>query len=239
MEIYTFGDRNKEKILLIHPMFTSANFFKSFVEKLKDDYFFIIPTLSGHAENSTYVSTEQEENALNEFFTNNQIDRLKLVVGFSLGGNIAFNYFCKNTEKIDKVVVDSAPLFCFPKLVKRHFYKKYKNCLAKVRENADKAEYELNKCFHGMGESQKAVAPLVSNDSLNGLIESCYNNKLPTLFEATQRKIVFVYGTKDIARLCLSRIRKYKHSKFLILRGYNHCEFFMTKQDEYINQLVK
>ena len=239
MEIFTFGDINKEKVLLIHPMFTSADFFQSFIEKRKNDFFFIVPTLSGHGENSTYVSTEQEENTLCEFLKSNNIDHLNLVVGFSLGGNIAFDFFCKNADKIDKVVVDSAPLFRFPRLIKDHFYRKYKKCLNRVKANKANAANELNKCFHGMGESQQHIAPLVTLDSLKGLIESCYNNNQVNLSVDAQRKIVFVYGTKDIARLCLRKIKKYKSSKLVILPNYNHCEFFMNNSDEYWERICK
>ena len=239
MDTYTFGDINKEKVLLIHPMFTSAEFFRSFIEKHKGDYYFIVPTLSGHSENSTFISTEQEENALNEFLKSNNISHLNLVVGFSLGGNIAFDYFCKNADKVDKVVVDSAPLFRFPQFIKNHFYRKYKKCLNRVKANKANAANELNKCFHGMGESQQYIAPLVTSDSLKGLIESCYNNNLVNLSVDAQRKIVFVYGTKDVAKLCLRKIKKYKASKLVILPNYNHCELFMNNSDEYWEKICK
>ena len=239
MEIYTFGDRNKEKVLLFHPMFTSFEFFNSFVEKLQDEFFFIVPTLSGHTCCSTYVSMEHEEKDLEEFLRANGIDKIKLVIGFSLGGNIAFDYFSKNSDKIEKVIVDSAPLFRFPAFVKRNFYNKYQKCLEKVRENPSKAADELNKNFHGMGDTQKDVAQIVTTDSLKGLLESCYNISLPKLAEGEQAKILFVYGTKDIARLCLPRIRRYKHSKFVKLNALNHCEYFMKHQNEYIEKLVR
>ena len=239
MEISTYGNRNNENILLFHPMFTSAEFFNSFVEKLQDEFFFIVPTLSGHSHGSTYVSVEEEERQLDQFLQSNGIDKIKLVIGFSLGGNIAFDYFSKNSSKTEKVVVDSAPLFNFPRFVKRHFLSKYKKCLQKVRQNPTKAADELNKNFHGMGNAQKEVAQIVTDESLTGLIESCYNVDLPRLTETEQSKITFLYGTKDIAKLCLPRIRRYKHSSFVKLSGLNHCEYFMEHQDEYIQKFVR
>ena len=47
MKITTYGNKEKEKILLLHPMFTSAKFFDFMIDKLKD-YYLIIPTYSGH-----------------------------------------------------------------------------------------------------------------------------------------------------------------------------------------------
>ena len=239
MQIHTFGDRNKDAVLLFHPMFTNFEFFKSFVERLQDEFFFIIPTLSGHSDCSIYHSMENEERELDQFLRNNDIEELKLVIGFSLGGNIAFDYFSKNSNKIEKVIVDSAPIFKLPKLIKRHFYLKYKKCLERVRTNPANAAKELNKNFHGMGDVQKDVAQLVKTESLKGLLESCYNITLPKLSNDAQKKIVFLYGTKDIAKLCLPRIRRYKSSKFVKLRGLNHCEYFMKHQDEYVQKFVR
>ena len=238
MKICTYGNKNNEKILLIHPMFTNEEFFKECVNKLKDKYFLIVPTLSGHYENSTYISMENEEVEINNFLENNNINKLKLVIGFSLGGNIAYDFFCKNLNKVEKVIIDSSPIFKFPKCVKSYFYKKYKKCLLNIKENKVNIVDELNKYFHGMGESQKDITPLVTIDSLSNLIESCYNVNLYKLDKETQERITFLYGTKDIARLCLPRIKKYKYSKFVKLNNLNHCEYFIKHLDDYIKELI-
>lgn len=66
MKITTYGDKRNEKILLLHPMFTSSNFFEFAKDKFKN-YYLIIPTYSGHYENSNYISMQDEENTINEF----------------------------------------------------------------------------------------------------------------------------------------------------------------------------
>ena len=79
-----------------------------------------------------------------------------------------------------------------------------------IKEHPENTVKELNKCFNGMGEVQQYVAPIVTIESLKNLLESCYNIETPKLENDSQRKITFVYGTNDIARLCLPRIKKYK-----------------------------
>ncbi|MDE6408329.1 MAG: alpha/beta hydrolase, partial [Anaeroplasmataceae bacterium] len=197
MKIVTYGNKENEKILLLHPMFTSASFFDFAIEKLSDKYHLIIPTYSGHYENTTYESMENEEKTINDFLRENQIDGLKAIIGFSLGANIAFHYFCHNQEKVSQVIVDSAPIFKFPKFVKRHFYKKYRKCLLQIKAHPENTVNELNKCFNGMGEAQQFIAPTISLESLKNLIESCYNMDTPKLNAESQKKITFVYGTKD------------------------------------------
>lgn len=238
MKITTYGDKKNEKILLLHPMFTSANFFDFMIDKLKN-YYLIIPTYSGHYKNSNYISMEDEEKAIDEFLKENNIDRLKAIIGFSLGGNIAFHYFCNNQDKIEQVIVDSAPIFNFPNIIKKYFYNRYRKCLTNIKEHPENTVKELNKCFNGMGEVQQYIAPIVTIESLKNLLDSCYVVEIPKLDINSQRKITFVYGTKDIARLCLPRIRKYKSSQFIKVDSLGHCGYFRKNTDEYIKKLIR
>lgn len=175
---------------------------------------------------------------LNNYFKDNNIDKLKIVIGFSLGGNIAFDYFCKNSDKIDKVIIDSAPLFKFPLFIKLYFYNKYKKCLLDIKNNPEHVVKILDEYFNGMGEAQRKIAPVITLKSLKNLIESCYNVEIPKLDVNVQKKITFLYGKDDIARLCLPRIRKYKYSNLIKLNSLNHCQYFMDKQDDYINKII-
>ncbi len=239
MQIITYGNKENEKILLLHPMFTSAKYFDFAIDKLSKDYYLIIPTYSGHYENSNYLSMEDEENTINKFLKENGIDKLKAVIGFSLGGNIAFNYFCNNQDKVEQVIVDSAPVFKFPNIIKKYFYIRYRKCLLNIKKYPENTVKELNKCFRGMGEVQQYVAPIVTMESLKNLIESCYNIEAPKLNSDSESRITFVYGTKDIARLCLPRIKKYKNSKFVIVDSLGHCGYFRKDTEDYIKKLIK
>ena len=121
MRIETFGDITKPVFLAIHPMFTGAFFFNELIEMLKDDYYFIIPTMSGHYENSVYASMDDEEKSILEFLKANDIEKVAVLLGFSLGGNTAFDMYAKNYIVADKVIIDSAPLFNFPKFIQKYF----------------------------------------------------------------------------------------------------------------------
>lgn len=238
MKITTYGEKENEKILLLHPMFTSAKYFDFAIDKLKD-YYLIVPTYRGHYENSNYISMEDEEKELDEFLKENNIDRVKAIIGFSLGGNMAFHYFCQNQDKVEQVIVDSAPIFKFPAFIKKYFYNRYRKCLINIKKHPENTVKELNKCFNGMGEAQQYVAPLVTIESLGNLLESCYNVEIPRLDTDSQKKITFIYGTKDIARLCLPRIKKYKSSRFIKKDSFGHCGYFREYTDEYIKELIR
>lgn len=234
MKIETFGDKSKPAFLAIHPMFTGGFFLEKLIEICKEDYYFIIPTMSGHYENSEYVSMAEEERTITEFLRQNNIEKLSVLLGFSLGGNMAFDLYAKNLVSADKVIIDSAPLFNFPKFIQKHFYKKYERCLKKIKRGGVDVAKELNKCFNGMGEAQKEVAPTVSFESLNNLIDSCFGISIPEMAVEKQSAITLVYGSKDEAKLCLPRIKKYKKAHFVKLKGYKHCGLYQKDTKGYI-----
>lgn len=239
LNIITYGHPDHEKILLLHPMFTNAHFFDFSIDKWIDQYYLIIPTYKGHDSHSTYISTEDEIKSIDAFLQKHHITHLKAVIGFSLGGNIAFQYFCQHKDCIDQVIIDSAPLFKFPRFVKKYFYNKYKKCLLEIKKHPEKTVEALNQCFNGMGEAQQDVAPMVTIESLKNLIESCYHNPMPKLDVFSQRKMTFVYGTKDIARLCIPRIKTYRESRIVKVPSFNHCGYFRKHIDDYIIQLIR
>ena len=90
-----------------------------------------------------------------------------------------------------------------------------------------------------MRQAQQYVAPIVTIESLRNLMESCYNLETSKLSMESQRKITFVYGKKDIARLCLPKIRRYKNSRFVGIDSLGHCEYFRENTEEYVKNLIK
>ncbi len=236
MKFFTYGNKDNKAVLLIHTLFTDANFFAPITDLLAEKYFVIAVTLSGHHENSTYLSTQDEIRQINEFLQENNISSLHTVAGFSLGGNIAYNFFCENTSMVENAVLDSAPLFKFTKFIERHFYKKYSKCLKKIKGGDCDIAKELNKFFKGMGEYQAAVAPTVSFDSLKNLIESCFSNKKRKLEKSEIEKITFVYGTKDIARLCKYRFNGYRIRKF---KGLGHCGLYRQNPQKWVEEFIR
>lgn len=230
-----FGDKKHKAILLIHTLFTRAEFFSPITELLSKDYYVIIPTLSGHHENSLFISTSDEIRQMKEFLAKNNITSIYAVAGFSLGGNIAYEFFCNTYEIVEKVILDSAPLFHFPSFVKKHFLKKYVKCLRKIKlGNCDVAK-ELDKCFNEMGKNQESIAPTVSLESLKNLVEACYNTKIHKLPQSELKKVTCIYGNKDAARLCRMRLKKYH---LHMMRGYGHCGFYRKNPMEWVKQFI-
>lgn len=236
MIFHTFGNKNNKAVLLIHTLFTSADFFAPIRELLAKDYFVITPTLTGHYENSVYVSTSDEIRQIKEFLAANEITSLYAVAGFSLGGNIAYEFFCENSEMIEHAIIDSAPLFHFPNFIKNHYQKSYTKCLKRIKSGKYDVAKELNKYFNGMGEYQKDIAPTVSFKSLDRLVESCFNTKVYKLPDKERKKVTFIYGNNDVARLCKMRLKRYRIHK---MKGYGHCGFYRENPIGWVKQFIQ
>lgn len=84
-----------------------------------------------------------------------------------------------------------------------------------------------------MGKYQKDIAPIVSQESLKNLIESCYNTKVYKLPQDVLKKITFIYVSKDIARLCKVRLKKWH---IYNMKGYGHCGFYRENHVEWAKQ---
>lgn len=235
MKFQTFGNKSNKAILLIHTLFTSADFFAPISQQLAKDYFVIVPTLSGHYKNSVFVSTADEIKQIKEFLTENQITFIYAVAGFSLGGNIAYEFFCNNAQIVEKAIIDSAPLFNFPNLIKNHYLKSYSKCLKRIKSGKYDIAKELDKYFNGMGKYQRDIAPMVSQESLNNLVGSCFNTKVYKLPLLELKKVTFIYGSKDVARLCKVRISKYHIHK---MKGYGHCGFYRENPIAWAEQFI-
>lgn len=81
----------------------------------------------------------------------------------------------------------------------------------------------------------KDVAPIVSQESINSLVGSCFNTKVYKLPKDEPEKVKFIYGSKDIARLCKSRLKKYHIHK---MKGYGHCGFYRENPIEWAKQFI-
>ncbi|HAB67559.1 MAG TPA: hypothetical protein DCE23_09365 [Firmicutes bacterium] len=238
MIIKTYGNFEKRKLVLLHPLFSDNTIFNKLITKLSKDYYIIIPILSGHYPNSTYVSIQKEELELSIYFKSHNINKIDLMIGFSIGGNIAYDYFYKNTDFIDKVIIDSAPLLKFPYIIKRFKYKEYRNTIINVLKNKNTRTNILNEAFPFLGEYQKDVAPLMNERSLKNIVETCYNVRIHNLSPKNQSKITFVYGTKDKNNICLKRLKRYKNSNFISVLNASCCQYFIAKPTSYIKNII-
>lgn len=239
MKFKTIGNPNGRRILLIHAMFVTSESFFSLTEYLKQDYFIITPTLDGHDinENSIFLSVEDEANKVLAYLKDNYIKELDFILGTSLGAIIAFEIYKRNKININKVYLDGGPFFKFGPLVQKILTKEFLDICNRVQQNTEKAVNKLNSLFPGLGNQMFDVCSHITEDSVKNLARACYSFKLPDLNIDAQKSIVFLYGTKESARLCIFRLKKYKYSRIIKKSGFNHCGYLLSCPKEYAEMI--
>ncbi|MBE5865070.1 MAG: alpha/beta hydrolase [Lachnospiraceae bacterium] len=95
MKIEVLGDKKKPAVLLVHGMFCNADSVKHFAKYLQDEYYVIVPTMSGHYPGSAdYISKEKEAEAMLKYLHDNEIEELALLQGTSMGAEVAYRKKC-------------------------------------------------------------------------------------------------------------------------------------------------
>lgn len=239
MKFKTIGNPNGHKILLIHAMFVTSESFGALTEYLKKDYLIITSTLDGHDinEDSEFLSVEDEADKILDYLQDNDIKELEFILGTSLGAIIAFEIYKRNKININKVYLDGGPFFKFGPLVQKILTKKFLDICSGIQQNPEKAVNKLNSLFPGLGNQMFDVCSHITEDSVKNLARACYSFKLPNLNIEAQKSVVFLYGTKESARLCIFRLRKYKYSRIIKKRGFNHCGYLLSCPKDYAEML--
>lgn len=241
MRFQTIGNHDGPRALLIHAMFMTSDSFLPLVEYLKEDYFIIMPTLDGHdeEENSVFLSIDDEVNKILTYLKQNNVIELDFILGTSLGAIVAFEVYHRNALHINKVFLDGGPFFKFGLLVEKVAMNKFWNTCSQIQQDPQNAMKIADNLFPCLGNLMSTVCGYITKESVKNLAHSCYSFSLPQLEESEQRRLTFIYGTKEPARMCILRLRKYKYSFILKKKCYSHCGYLLSHTKEYAEMLKK
>lgn len=171
------------------------------------------------------------------YLKDNSIKELDFMLGTSLGAIIAFEIYKRNEIRINKVYLDGGPFFKFGALLQKVAAKKFCNICSEVRQNPQKAINKIERLFKGLGNEMCEVACHITEESIKNLAHACYSFTLPNLKPVEQKSVVFLYGTKEPARFCIFRLRKYKYSRIIKKNGFSHCGYLLSYPKEYAEML--
>jgi len=107
--VFESGDSAKTMILFLHGAGADHKLWEEHINSLKSDYFCVAPDLPGHGKSSDLSWTSLEE--VGEELINLVIRKTNhkiIVVGFSLGGSLAFYLLENYPELISKAIIDGA-----------------------------------------------------------------------------------------------------------------------------------
>ena len=88
MEILEFGNKEKDKIILIHGFETPYQIWEKYIEHYKNDYHIIVPVLQGHNPNKKedFVSFEKSAKDIEDYIISYYGSNVFAIYGMSMGG---------------------------------------------------------------------------------------------------------------------------------------------------------
>lgn len=222
------GEKNK-RILLLHPMLSSAEGIQSIiVEPLGAEYTYLLPDLSGHGEakEQTYISAKKEAQAIYDYLKHEQITSIDLAVSASLGSVVLFELLAYKDIRIKQVVCEGTSFHTKSGIMEIGFRKAF---LSKHKQAIKDRGLSIRKLADIYGEKLGALMAdcfiNLSEESIRNIVHDCTNVHLPDLAIAEQENCTFTYGSKDYNLKKAKKVlpQQYPHAELIVWDGYEHC----------------
>jgi len=107
--VFESGDTSKTMILFLHGAGSDYEMWSNHIKVLESDYYCIAPDLPGHrgSNHLSWTSIEQVGEELVSLIKNKTEEKI-ILIGFSLGGSLAFYLLENYPDLIEKAVIDGA-----------------------------------------------------------------------------------------------------------------------------------
>ena len=228
MNILDLNSNQKETILLIHPMLSSAQGMKSLIaDQMGQEFRYIIPDLSAHGQSASliYESALKESQMIYDYLKDHHIKDLCLAFGASLGGVVLLQLLNYKDIRFGKLVFEGVSLWTNAPLL--DVFTRYL-LLIKHRKallNRDLAVRKMISLYGEKGEMMADSFIAMDEESIKHISHDCAFVALPNLTPEEQKNCVFFYGSKEFDLIAAKKVlpKKYPHATFHIWQGYDHC----------------
>ena len=228
MNILDLNSNQKETILLIHPMLSSAQGMKSLIaDQMGQEFRYIIPDLSAHGQSAsdTYESALKESQMIYDYLKVHQIKDLSLAFGASLGGVVLLQLLNYKDIRFGKLVFEGVSLWTNAPLI--DIFTRYLLLIKhrKALRNRNIAVRKMVSLYGEKGEMMVDSFIAMGEESIKHISHDCAFVALPNLTPEEQKNCVFFYGSKEFDLIAAKKVlpQKYPQAKFHIWQGYGHC----------------
>ena len=254
MIVKTIGNIDNPAIVMIPGMFCTYEMPGIIAEYLKDDYFIILPTLDGHhKEEPVYHSKQVDARKIIEWLHANNIGRIAMLQGTSMGAEVALEVARQIDIVVDKYLFDGGPFFRFPGFFRVIMARKFMSFMKKTKGKEKKKAIDdlMNdpfvrklggdslESYRGLMGGFCEVSQWIDRDSVRRISDTCYKCDLPDFAEDIVKRFVFLYSEKEPARQAERRLKnKYPSARFIVKQGYGHGGF-QGEQPQLYSELIR
>ena len=233
MKIHVYGNITNEKVVLLHPMYFDGEGMAKIFQGLAKDYFIISPDFSGHGSetNVKYNSLSEEIQEIRKYLKENKINQVTMLYGASMGARAALELISYDDVEYKAVYLDGTPAYDkapFLESMLMFFYgigKLIPNKLAKAIMKKTKGKKIGSRFAHSYCN--------LSLREINQMVHDCYTFDFRPLSEITQKRILFDYGSKEIDKKCIPKLKSaYPYANYNVRENLDHCHYlFYNSKD--------
>lgn len=243
MKMHDINPQKQEVILLLHPMFTTAELMQTLLAKpLGDDYRYLIPDIAGHGEASDqiYQNAEKEADEIYQYLREQHISTIKLAFGASLGGVVLMELLKRPVIEYEQLFFEgtsfSQKAGFVNSVMKFVMIKKHRKAVAHPEIALERMGQ-----LYGKTAAKPMAEQMVSinEKSIENIVWDCSHVQLPRLSLEQQKRCVFAYGEKDGDYKTAAKLQptKYPDATMHVWKNYGHCTKITEDNLEYVQVL--
>ncbi|MCH5193343.1 MAG: alpha/beta hydrolase [Oscillospiraceae bacterium] len=242
MIFHTFGNKDNRSVILVHGVLTPWQIWEKQISVLKEKYYVIVPALDGHIEDRTseYISAENEAEQIEKYINDELDGTAHALCGLSMGGVIANRVFERNKIKINRLVLDGAPLIKISSLSNKFMTVSYKSIIHKSKSRDSKTLENFKRDFlpEKFLEPYLKFADTMSDSTVENMIDSVCTIVPHPRENTGNTKIMFLHGTKGnevYSKRTADMMKQYYPDMTVkCFKGYKHAELAIYKPDEWL-----
>ncbi len=245
MNFHTFGCSDNKAIVLIHGVLTPWQMWEYQIDKLKNDFYIIVPALDGHTEEdaSEFENVQQEAALIENYIIKNCDSKVYAVCGISMGGVISGVIWKNNRIKIDKLIMDGAPFLKVPKFMVGIMVSNYLKIVHSSKKHDPKTldGFKKNLLPEKYLPNYLAFIDKMSDETIINMVNSVCSDNYPDNVKSSA-DVLFIHGTKAnemVAARVAKRLKKdYPQMKIICHKGLSHCENALFHPDKWYDDVI-
>lgn len=246
MKILEFGNKTKEKIILIHGFQVPYQVWSKYIEYYQDRYHIIVPIIPGHDSktNENFTTFDNVAIELEEYVISNYGVNIYLIYGMSMGGVLAGTLWKRNNLNIQKIIMDGSPIVSVSNMLKNMMIKTYIKLTDKTKQRDPKTLRKANESIISKKYMQEFIDILdnMSNETIVNSINDIAKFHI-TNGNNQNTKIYYFYGStinELLAKKSAKFLKKYYSNTIIkCFKGKGHCEMVLLEPDKMLEELNK
>lgn len=247
MKILEFGNKKKDKLILIHGFESPYQIWEPYIDYYKNDYHIVVPILQGHDPDSKedFISFSESAKEIEDFCINNYDNNIYAIYGMSMGGVLASHLWQNKKLNIEKLILESSPLLSYNNFMTYFLTKQYLMLTHKTQQRDEKIVRQAVNSIISETYLDEFLRVLdnMSDTTIINYIKEIGKYRLPNNIDTPNTEIIYYRGTtinELLAKKSARYISKYyPNSKIICFKGKNHCETSLMSPDKMVKELDK